>query len=315
MNPTLQGYAAAILEEVGPEQLPVVAEELAAIERLVLAAPLLHAALTDTAVTGSARAAVMRDLLEGRVSEPTRRAAAFATSAVHAPESLAALNWLAMRAHRAAEGQHEAEPSLGLLEARRRVGGYARAIFETMLSTQLEGMEDELFRFAQIVGSTPALRSALVNRDLPVEARQRLVTQLLEGKVQPGTLALVRYTIAGGRARDIVGTLNWLVEQTAAARGWRIARVRAAAPVDDAQQSDLSASLTDLAGSPVELQVVIERSLLSGAVIQIGDLQVDASARGRLDALREHLVPGGWDDRLVGSGQGPTQGTTTEGAV
>ena len=85
-----------------------------------------------------------------------------------------------------------------------------------------------MFRFAQIVGSTPPLRSALVDRDLAIEARQGLVTQLLEGKVQPGTLALVRYAIAGGRARDIVGTLNWLVEQTAAARGWRIARVRAA---------------------------------------------------------------------------------------
>jgi F-type H+-transporting ATPase subunit delta len=315
VNPTLQGYAAEVLEEVGPVQLPAVAAELAAIERLVVSSPLLQGALTDTAVTATARAAIMRDLLEGRVSEPARRAAAFATSAVSAPESVAALNWLALKAHRAAEGHHEAEPPLGLLEARRRVGGYARAIFETLSTAQLEEMEDELFRFAQIVGSTPALRGALVDRDVAVEARQGLVSQLLEGKVQPSTVNLVRYAVAGGRARDIVGTLNWLVEQTAAARGWRIARVRAAAPVDESQQSELSASLTDLAGFPVELQVVIEPSLLSGAVIQIGDLQVDATARGRLDALREHLVPGGWDDKLTGPGQGPTNGTTTEGAA
>ena len=41
----------------------------------------------------------------------------------------------------------------------------------------------------------------------------------------------------------------------------------------------MTASLTDLAGFPVELQVVIEPSLLSGAVIQIGDLQVDATSQ------------------------------------
>ena len=29
-------------------------------------------------------------------------------------------------------------------------------------------------------------------------------------------------------------------------------------------------------------------------MIRIGDLQVDATARGRIDALREHLVPTGW---------------------
>ena len=46
VNPTLQGYAAEVVEEVDPEQLPVMAAEFAAIERLVLATPLLHAALT-----------------------------------------------------------------------------------------------------------------------------------------------------------------------------------------------------------------------------------------------------------------------------
>ena len=108
------------------------------------------------------------------------------------------------------------------------------------------------------------------------------------------TLALVRYVVAGGRARDFVGTLNFLVEQTAAARGWRIAHVRAAAPIDEAQQTMLTDSLAGLAGQPVELQVVIDEALLSGALIRIGDLQVDATARGRIDALREHLVPAAW---------------------
>jgi F-type H+-transporting ATPase subunit delta len=124
----------------------------------------------------------------------------------------------------------------------------------------------------------------------------------------------VRYVVAGGRARDIVGTLDWLVEQTAAARGWRIARVRAAAPVEDEQRTSLSQTLATLAGSPVELQVVLDPSLLSGAVIQIGDLQVDATARGRLNALREHLTSGGWDDKF-GGGDAQPRGTTTEGAV
>jgi F-type H+-transporting ATPase subunit delta len=200
------------------------------------------------------------------------------------------------------------------MRARARVGGYAQAIFESMTTGELENMEDELFRFARIVASTPALRRALVDRDLSIEARQGLVSQLLEGKVQDRTLSLVRYVIAGGRARDIVGTLDWLVEQTAGARGWRIARVRAAAPVEEAQRTGLTETLASLAGSPVELQVVIDPTLLSGAVIEIGDLRVDATARGRLNALREHLAPGGWDDKLSGGVDRP-RGTTTEGAV
>jgi F-type H+-transporting ATPase subunit delta len=313
VNPSLQGYAAAVFDAVAPGERAGLADELSSIEGLVVATPNLRAALTDTAVPGAARQAIMRDILEGKVSEPARQASSYAVSAVDAQDVVSALDWLALRAHRLAEGIVEPEVPLSLIRARRRVGGYAQALFESMSTGELENMEDELFRFARIVASTPALRRALVDRDVSVEARQGLVSQLLQGKVQDRTLALVRYVIAGGRARDVVGTLDWLVEQTAAARGWRIARVRAAAPVEDAQRTGLSETLATLTGSPVELQVVIDASLLSGAVIEIGDLQVDATARGRLNALREHLVPGGWDEKLSGGADRP-RGTTTEGA-
>jgi F-type H+-transporting ATPase subunit delta len=133
--------------------------------------------------------------------------------------------------------------------------------------------------------------------------------------VQPSTISLVRYVVAGGRARDIVGTLDWLVEQTASARGWRIARVRAAQPIEDPQRTTLSDSLATLAGAPVELRVILDEALLSGAIIHIGDLQVDATARGRIDALREHLMPGGWDDGVrAGTVRPGGTMTQTEGA-
>jgi F-type H+-transporting ATPase subunit delta len=315
VNPTLQGYAAAILERAGTGALEGLAADLEAIEQLVSANATLRAALTDTTVRGPARRAVMLDLLEGKVSEPARRLAAFASSVAAAPDVPAAVTWVATRVRHAAEGQEYEETPLSLLQSRQRVGGYATAIDEDLSSAELESLEDDLFRFSRIVATTPALRSALVDRDLAVEARQGLVSQLLEGKVQPSTVALVRYVVAGGRSRDVVGTLDWLVEQTAGARGWRIARVRAAAPIEDAQRSTLSDSLTGLAGAPVELQVIIDEALLSGAVIQIGDLQVDASARGRIDALREHLMPGGWEDSGFHTGAVRVSGTTqTEGA-
>ena len=57
-------------------------------EQLVLATPALRAALSDTAVTGPARRAVLRDLLEGKVTEPARRLDAFAAGAVAAPDVL-----------------------------------------------------------------------------------------------------------------------------------------------------------------------------------------------------------------------------------
>jgi F-type H+-transporting ATPase subunit delta len=314
VNPQLQGYSAAVIEAAGPPALAAVASDLEAVEQLVVSKPRLRAALTDTAVPGAARRAILLDLLEGKVTPEARRLAAFAAMSVAAPDVTSALSWLAIRVRHAAEGRPLEEPSLSLTQARRRVGGYGVALHEDMSTGQLESLEDDLFRFARIVDATPKLRGILTDRDAALAARQALVTELLEGKVAPTTVALARYTVTGGRARDFVGSLDYLVEETALARGWRIANVRAAAPIDDEQRAQLGDALRSVAGAPVELQVVIDESLLSGARIRIGDLQVDATARGRIDTLREHLGPDGWQPTGFGAaGRSPTT-EDTEGA-
>jgi F-type H+-transporting ATPase subunit delta len=300
-----------VAEAAGRAALGSLAADLEAIEQLVLANAQLRAALTDTAVHGASRRAVVLELLDGKVMPEARRLAAYASGVVAAPEVPAALGWVNTHVRHLDEGQDE-EPSLSLMQSRQRVGGFATAVHEDMTTAELESLEDDLFRFARIVASTPALRSALSDRDLDVAARQGLVTQLLEGKISTASLSLARYAVTGGRARDIVGTLDFLVELTAQARGWRIARVRAAAPIDDAQRTELTDSLGTLAGAPVELQVEVDESLLSGALIRIGDLQVDATARGRIDALREHFAPAGWEP--TGFARGQSSKDQTEGA-
>ncbi|MGH9046384.1 MAG: ATP synthase F1 subunit delta [Acidimicrobiales bacterium] len=293
MNPRVEGYTVAVLESAESQGDTELATELAAFEHLVEQHGELQAALSDTAIAAAPRRAIVSELLEHKVSDSARRLAAYAASAVRAQEVMGALDWVA---HRAGRGEVDLLV-LGHRSARQRVGGYAAAVFEELETDQIEEMEDQLFRFARIVASNPELRGELTDRDVPVAARQDLVDRLLRGKVDPATLRLVRFVIAGGRARDFVGTVDWLVEEAATARGWRVARVRSAEPIDDAQRESLAEALSHLAGASVELQVTLDYDLLGGAVIQIGDMQVDASARGRLDRLREELLP-------VGSGPG-----------
>jgi F-type H+-transporting ATPase subunit delta len=314
VNPSLTGYAAAVLGAVPAADRAGVAGELRAVDTFVADNAELYTALTDTAVPPAARRAVLDELLRGRVSEPVRRVAVYAAGAVTAPEVPVALNWLSTRAALLADGIDRPDPVLGLSASRTRVAGFAAAVYEDVSTDDLENIEDELFRFARMVEANPPLRQALGDRDLPVAARQGVVDDLLADRVRPATLALVHYAIAGGRARDIVGTLDFLVEETARARGWRVARVRAGQPVDAAERERLSQSLSRLAGSPVELQVTVDPDLLSGVLVRVGDLQVDATARGRLDALREHLHNATWDTPTYGTDTSDRTDTDEQGA-
>ena len=236
--------------------------------------------------------------MEGKVSPATGRLAAFAAFSVRRPpRSRPPSPGRPHRARKAAEGLEDPEPSPGHLAARERVGGFATAVFEELPVDRLEEVEDELFRFARTVETTPALRGALTDRDLPVSVRRGVVDDLLADKVEPATRRLVDFAVAGGRPRDIVGTLFWLVDRTAEARGWRVALVVAAREMGDEERRQPAESLGRLAGWPVELQVTIDPALLAGVRVRIGDLQVEATARNRLEQLREHIVSGGWEDR------------------
>ena len=56
----------------------------------------------------------------------------------------------------------------------------------------LDDLEDELFRFGRVVAGQPDLRAALADPSLPAERKQALLSALLDGKVTPVTLRLIR---------------------------------------------------------------------------------------------------------------------------
>ncbi len=296
MNPALQGYLAAVTETLADAgALVVSAGELEAVARLVETSSDLSYALSDVAVPVAARRHVLQDLLADRVRPEVLDVVLRAVDVVAAAELIPALHWLASQVTLAAEyaeqqSEHAVdEPVLGLMASRHRVAGYAAAVFAKVSTGELEEIEDELFRFARTVEGHRPLRLALGDRDLPVRVRQGVVADLLGDRVRPSTRRLAAYAIRGGRPRDIVGTLDTLVEEAARARGWRVAKVHAADEVGEDRRRGLADALSRLTGGPVELQISLDATLLGGVVVEVGDLLLDSSTRHRLVGLREHL--------------------------
>ena len=317
MNPALQGYLAAMEEALATAAaLADAGAQLHAVADLVEGNNALLLAVNDGSVPVAARRAVLDQLLAGKALPEVGRLVHQAVTVVPAGEVVSSLRWMGSRLDHAATrpAASASEPFdedvLGRLGSRNRVSGYAAAVFEGLTVSDLEEIEDQLFRFARTVEANRKLRYALGDRDLPVAVRQDVMVKLLGGKALPATVRLASYAARGGRARDIVATLDTLVEDAAKARGWRVARVQAASEVDDAQQRDLSDALAHLTGNPVDLQVTVEPALIGGVVVQVGDLLVDSSTRHRLDELKEHLLVSEEAYRIPGS---PTRRDATDG--
>lgn len=295
MHPSLRGYVTAVMGDAAQQDGGArLADELNAVAHLVSRTNNLAVTLTDFAVPVLARQAVLTDLLSSRVHPLVLRVVLWAVQSER-PEDLPTVlhDLFEYTHHLQALGPDEVraeEPIHGRTAWRQYASGYAAGVFEGIeRAAEIEDIEDELFRFTRIVEASPELRSALADPTVSVSGRQELVDNLLGGKVRPATVQLAK-VVMEGHVRDLVASLDWLVEQAARARGWRVARVRAARPIDAGEQHALAGALERLTRQPVELQITEDRSLLGGAVVQVGDLVIDASAEHRLRQLEEHLL-------------------------
>jgi F0F1-type ATP synthase delta subunit len=292
MLPKLEGFAAALLGRLDQTVLATVVGDLDALVATIQARSDFSAVLTDTSITNVARGQVVNELLSDKVSPEALRLGVYAAATTPAQELPRSMDELVYVAHTLLETGEFHHANLGLLDARRRVGGFADALLDEIDTESFSSIEDDLFRWARTIEGNADLRHLLLDRDAPLGARLGLTNQLLEGKVNAVSLSLAQFAIVGGRPRDVVGTLDFLVNYVAQSRDWRVARVHTARSLDAASQSDLVGSLNALTGKNVELQIAEEPDLLGGVLVEIGDLRLDATTRGRLGALRDAVVSG-----------------------
>jgi F-type H+-transporting ATPase subunit delta len=293
----VRGYATATFdaaERAG--RIATVAAELAEMSRLLVASEELRGVVTDASIGDASRRAVLEDLLGDKVSTEALSPFTFAVSSERAaelPKTLERLVEMAeLESSRVAVGEPPgAEPPAGRSGAYERIRGYGERIFEQVTSnSEVDEIEDELFRLARIAQQTVSLRQALADSASPIERRLAVLRDLLTGRVEPATVLLAGYVLRAGRSRDFVGALDYLVEIAAAERGRRVADVRAAVELDAGERRRLSEALSRIVRRPVELRVRIDPSVLGGISISVGDTVIDGTVRHRLEQLREALM-------------------------
>jgi len=168
-----------------------------------------------------------------------------------------------------------------------RSHAYAGALLAVARSEgSLAEVEDELFRFARVLETNDELRTTLTDAALPVSRRQQIVEDLLGGRANPITTALLSMVIGAGRARDLASIIDELVKLSAAEGSRELAEVRSAVALTDDQKQRLAAALETATGKKVELKVVVDPSVLGGLVAQVGDTVIDGSVKTRLQQLQ-----------------------------
>jgi F-type H+-transporting ATPase subunit delta len=252
------------LSGAGSDRLAGIADEVLAVAGLLAREPRLRRALADSARTGEERSGLLRGLVGDRLGE----------DAVRLVGTLVAGRWSA---------------PAQLLDGVERLG-VAALLSAADQSGELGEVEDELFRFGQVVDGAPRLAAVLGDPAVPVAQRASLVDDLLGGKARPVTVRLAEVALAGFGGRGFAASLSRLVELAAQRRDRQVAYVTAAAVLTDDEERRLGERLAQMYGRQVSVLVTVDPKVIGGLSVRVGSDLYDGTVLRRLTDARGALT-------------------------
>jgi F-type H+-transporting ATPase subunit delta len=167
---------------------------------------------------------------------------------------------------------------------------YAEAVFRLARERQALAPWSEMLGFAAAVVRDPQMSRLIDNPRVP---RERFVSFFLDvcgKKIDKDGGNFIRVLVENRR----IQLLPEIAELYEALRAGAEARVEAevvsATAVGAEQLKAIAAALKKRLGRDVTLATRLDPSLVGGIVIRAGDLVIDGSVRGKLDALATHLT-------------------------
>jgi F-type H+-transporting ATPase subunit delta len=166
---------------------------------------------------------------------------------------------------------------------------YAEAAFNLAVETGTLAKWSEMLAALALVAADERVRTAASDPNLTEAQVAGLFISILSGRLTGDAENFVRVLAENGR----LGLLPEIRAQFEALKneheGVLEAEVHAAFELSDAQLADLAQRLEKKTGRKVRTRVQIDKDLIAGVRIVLGDKVIDGSARAQLGALETAL--------------------------
>lgn len=191
-------------------------------------------------------------------------------------------------------GRAEAEygASNQLMSLRPSATRYAKALFEVALAeSDPARIETDLATIVAAMKEHADLRHALLHPSVAPTARINVVRAVTtRAGLQAPVAKLLAMLASRGRLELLPDLLDVYRERLRAHKNIVRATVSAATALSQEKVQALERSLSGLTGKQVELDLVVDPSLIGGVVAKIGSTVYDGSIRTQLQKLKQQLV-------------------------
>lgn len=169
---------------------------------------------------------------------------------------------------------------------------YAEALIDISIKEgALDIFQDELQAIVGIYDNHPDLKRFLLSHEIKPIIRKEALQKLFSGQIRPKMLSFLMFLLDKGRISCLPLILKEYVKLADEKRNTLKIAVISPAPLDEIQLERIKEKYRVMYNaSSVKAVLQIDRSLIGGIKVKIGDKIYDSSLKGRLESLKELLI-------------------------
>jgi F-type H+-transporting ATPase subunit delta len=166
---------------------------------------------------------------------------------------------------------------------------YAEAAFTLASEGNALPVWAEMLRVAAAVAGDPQMRAVLDNPKLSAGDKEALFLSVCGDGLNADGRNFVRILIRGDRIGLLADIRDLFAALKDGSEGLARAQITSAFPLGESELAGLKSALERRFRKKIETTVSVDRALIGGAKIVVGDTVIDGSVAGELQAMANHL--------------------------
>ena len=163
---------------------------------------------------------------------------------------------------------------------------YAKSLIELAIEKGVvEKVHDDMLMFSKLCQSNRDFLLMLKNPIISHDKKRKILYKLFEGKVDPSTLAIFDIITRKNREMFLPAIAEEFVSQYRTYKGIEKATVTTAIPLTDPLRKQFKQLVAEQTGKSVELVERVDKEIIGGFILKIGDRLMDNSVRYKLKSL------------------------------
>lgn len=169
---------------------------------------------------------------------------------------------------------------------------YSRALFQSALEKKIiDKVNDDMIFIAEVC-RLPETKEFLHSPIIPPSKKEEIFHRMLEGNIEKITMSLIDLVVKNGRESYLPAIARVFIHETLKYKGITESVLTTAIKVDPGVKKQITDLISKVFSTQVELQEIVDPSIIGGFILRVDDNYIDASIQNKLRKIKNELLGG-----------------------